>query len=282
VAPLSIQIVTDSTVQLTESELAELPITVVPLIVRLGTKEYLNDGVQITNAQFLSHLANDDELPKTSQPSIGQFLEVFDRLGENGDEVLCLNLTHFLSGTVNAARQAAEMTDTKVTVIDTLSIDRGLAFQVITAAKLAKNGAPMENILAAIDLHRSHTEIFVFLNTLENLVKGGRLSKAAGGIASLLHIKVMAEVVDGELQVAAKGRGKRFLNKQLDELVERIKMESPAKVGLTHVDNLTQASEIANRIHEALPNTLITIHEAGPVISTHTGVGALAVEFYTD
>ncbi|KRN15503.1 hypothetical protein FD14_GL002842 [Secundilactobacillus similis DSM 23365 = JCM 2765] len=281
-APLSIQIVTDSTVQLTESELAELPITVVPLIVRLGTKEYLNDGVQITNAQFLSHLANDDELPKTSQPSIGQFLEVFDRLGENGDEVLCLNLTHFLSGTVNAARQAAEMTDTKVTVIDTLSIDRGLAFQVITAAKLAKNGAPMENILAAIDLHRSHTEIFVFLNTLENLVKGGRLSKAAGGIASLLHIKVMAEVVDGELQVAAKGRGKRFLNKQLDELVERIKMESPAKVGLTHVDNLTQASEIANRIHEALPNTLITIHEAGPVISTHTGVGALAVEFYTD
>ncbi|GAA3601561.1 DegV family protein [Secundilactobacillus similis] len=279
---MSIQIVTDSTVQLTESELAELPITVVPLIVRLGTKEYLNDGVQITNAQFLSHLANDDELPKTSQPSIGQFLEVFDRLGENGDEVLCLNLTHFLSGTVNAARQAAEMTDTKVTVIDTLSIDRGLAFQVITAAKLAKNGAPMENILAAIDLHRSHTEIFVFLNTLENLVKGGRLSKAAGGIASLLHIKVMAEVVDGELQVAAKGRGKRFLNKQLDELVERIKMESPAKVGLTHVDNLTQASEIANRIHEALPNTLITIHEAGPVISTHTGVGALAVEFYTD
>lgn len=279
---MSIQIVTDSTVQLTESELAELPITVVPLIVRLGTKEYLNDGVQITNAQFLSHLANDDELPKTSQPSIGQFLEVFDRLGENGDEVLCLNLTHFLSGTVNAARQAAEMTDTKVTVIDTLSIDRGLAFQAITAAKLAKNGAPMENILAAIDLHRSHTEIFVFLNTLENLVKGGRLSKAAGGIASLLHIKVMAEVVDGELQVAAKGRGKRFLNKQLDELVERIKMESPAKVGLTHVDNLTQASEIANRIHEALPNTLITIHEAGPVISTHTGVGALAVEFYTD
>ena len=276
---MSIQIVTDSTVQLTESELAELPITVVPLIVRLGTKEYLNDGVQITNAQFLSHLANDDELPKTSQPSIGQFLEVFDRLGENGAEVLCLNLTHFLSGTVNAARQAAEMTDTKVTVIDTLSIDRGLAFQVITAAKLAKNGAPMENILAAIDLHRSHTEIFVFLNTLENLVKGGRLSKAAGGIASLLHIKVMAEVVDGELQVAAKGRGKRFLNKQLDELVERIKMESPAKVGLTHVDNLTQASEIANRIHEALPNTLITIHEAGPVISTHTGVGALAVEF---
>lgn len=279
---MSIQIVTDSTVQLTEAELAELPITVVPLIVRLGTQEYLNDGVQITNAQFLSHLVNDEELPKTSQPSIGQFLEVFDRLGKNGDEVLCLNLTHFLSGTVNAARQAAEMTDTKVTVIDTLSIDRGLAFQVITAAKLAKNGAPMENILAAIDLHRSHTEIFVFLNTLENLVKGGRLSKAAGGIASLLHIKVMAEVVDGELQVAAKGRGKRFLNKQLDELVERIKMESPAKVGLTHVDNLTQASEIANRIHEALPNTLITIHEAGPVISTHTGVGALAVEFYTD
>ncbi|WP_054700652.1 DegV family protein [Secundilactobacillus odoratitofui] len=186
---MSIQIVTDSTVQLTESELADLPITIVPLIVRLGTQEFLNDGVQITNAEFLSHLVNDEELPKTSQPSIGQFLEVFDRLGENGDEVLCLNLTHFLSGTVNAARQAADMTDTKVTVVDTLSIDRGLAFQVITAAKLAKNGAPLENIINAIDLHRTHTEIYVYLNTLENLIKGGRISKAAGGIATCSILK---------------------------------------------------------------------------------------------
>lgn len=279
---MSIQIVTDSTVQLTESELADLPITIVPLIVRLGTQEFLNDGVQITNPEFLSHLVNDEELPKTSQPSIGQFLEVFDRLGENGDEVLCLNLTHFLSGTVNAARQAADMTDTKVTVVDTLSIDRGLAFQVITAAKLAKNGAPLENIINAIDLHRTHTEIYVYLNTLENLIKGGRISKAAGGIANLLNIKVVAEVVDGELRVAAKGRGKRFIKKQLDELIDHIIEVAPPKVGLTHVDNLTQTSEIANRIKAALPNTLVTIHEAGPVISTYTSVGALAVEFYTD
>lgn len=279
---MSIQIVTDSTAQLTANELATLPITVVPLIVRLGTQEFLNDGVQITNAQFLSHLVNDEELPKTSQPSIGQFLQVFDDLGKNGDEVLCLNLTHFLSGTVNAARQAAEMTDTKVTVIDSLSIDRGLAFQVITAAKLAHNGAPMENIINAIDLHRANTEIYVFLNTLENLIKGGRISRAAGGIANLLNIKVVAELKDGALQVASRGRGKRFIRKEIDELVERIKTLSPAKVGLTHVDNLTQASEVANRIKSALPNTLITIHEAGPVISTYTSVGALAIEFYTD
>ncbi|MTV82063.1 DegV family protein [Secundilactobacillus folii] len=279
---MSIQIVTDSTVQLTDEELATLPITVVPLIVRLGTQEFLNDGVQITNAQFLSHLVTDEELPKTSQPSIGQFLEVFDRLGENGDEVLCLNLTHFLSGTVNAARQAAEMSDTKVTVIDSLSIDRGLAFQVITAAKLAQNGAPMETILNAIELHRSHTEIYVFLNTLENLIKGGRISRAAGGIANLLNIKVVAELTDGELRVAARGRGKRFIRKEINELVDRIKTEAPPKVGLTHVDNLTQTSEIANRIKEALPDTQVTIHEAGPVISTYTSVGALAIEFYTD
>lgn len=279
---MSIQIVTDSTVQLTADEIATLPITVVPLIVRLGTQEFLNDGVQITNAQFLSHLVEDDELPKTSQPSIGQFLEVFDRLGENGDEVLCLNLTHFLSGTVNAARQAAEMSTTKVTVIDSLSIDRGLAFQVITAAKLAQNGAPMETILNAIELHRSHTEIYVFLNTLENLIKGGRISRAAGGIANLLNIKVVAELKEGELRVAAKGRGKRFIRKEIDELVDRIKTMAPPKVGLTHVDNLTQTSEIANRIKEALPNTQVTIHEAGPVISTYTSIGALAIEFYTD
>ncbi|GAW98900.1 DegV family protein [Secundilactobacillus mixtipabuli] len=279
---MSIQIVTDSTVQLTDEEKSTLPITVVPLIVRLGHQEFLNDGVQITNTQFLSHLVNDDELPKTSQPSIGQFLEVFDRLGKNGDEVLCLNLTHFLSGTVNAARQAAEMTATKVTVVDSLSIDRGLAFQVITAAKLAKNGAPLDTILNAIDLHRSHTEIYVFLNTLENLIRGGRISKAAGGIANLLNIKVMAEVKNGELRVAAKGRGKRFIRKEVADLVERIKAIAPPKVGLTHVDNLTQASEIANQIKAALPNTLVTIHEAGPVISTYTSVGAIAIEFYTD
>ncbi len=279
---MSIQIVTDSTVQLTEEELNDLPITVVPLVVRIGDKEYFNNGKDITNIEILSHLTGDEELPKTSQPSIGQFLEVFNDIGDAGDEVLCLNLTHHLSGTVNAARQAADITETKVTVIDSLSIDRGLAFQVITAAKMAKNHAPLENILNAIELHRENTEIYVFLNTLENLIKGGRLSRTAGGIANLLHIKVVAEVKNGALQVASKGRGKRFLNKQIDELVARIQLLSPAKVGLTHVDNLTQASEIAGRIHESLPNTEITIHEAGPVISTYTGLGALAVEFYTD
>lgn len=279
---MAIQIVTDSTVQLTAEELATLPITVVPLIVRIGNQEYFNDGQDITNTEILTHLINDTELPKTSQPSIGQFLEVFDRLGQNGDSVLCLSLTHFLSGTVNAARQAAGMSATDVTVIDSLSIDRGLAFQVITAAKLAKNGAPLEAIIAAVDLHRSHTKIYVFLNTLENLIKGGRLSKAAGGIASLLNIKVMGEVVDGELQVAAKGRGKKFLNNQIDAVIDDIKAVSPAKVGLTHVDNLTTVSEISQRIKAALPETLVTIHEAGPVISTYTGIGALAIEYYTD
>lgn len=279
---MAIQIVTDSTVQLTPDELRELPVTVVPLIVRIGNQEYLNDGKDITNTEILTHLVNDDDLPKTSQPSIGQFLEVFDRLGENGDTVLCLTLTHFLSGTVNAATQAAELSSTDVTVIDSLSIDRGLAFQVITAAKLAKNGAPLDAILAAVDLHRTHTKIYVFLNTLENLIKGGRLSKTAGGIAGLLNIKVVGEVVDGELQVASKGRGKKFINKQIDTIIEDIKLASPPKVGLTHVDNLTKVSEIEQRIHQTLPDTLVTIHEAGPVISTYTGIGALAIEYYTD
>ncbi len=153
-----------------------------------------------------------------------------------------------MSGTVNAARQAAEISETKVTVVDSKSIDRGLAFQVITAAKLAKNGAPMDTILNAIELHRSHTQVAVFLNTLENLIRGGRISKAAGGIANLLNIKVMAEVKDGELRVAAKGRGKRFIRKEIADLVERIKTVAPAKVGLTHVDNLTQASEVASKL----------------------------------
>ncbi|WP_175279806.1 DegV family protein [Secundilactobacillus collinoides] len=126
---MSIQIVTDSTVQLTEEELNDLPITVVPLVVRIGDKEYFNNGKDITNIEILSHLTGDEELPKTSQPSIGQFLEVFNDIGDAGDEVLCLNLTHHLSGTVNAARQAADITETKVTVIDSLSIDRGLRFR---------------------------------------------------------------------------------------------------------------------------------------------------------
>lgn len=279
---MAIQIVTDSTVQLTSSELAELPITVVPLIVRLGEQEYLNDGKAITNTEILAYLAAGDALPKTSQPAIGQFLEVFDRLGENGDSVLCINLTHFLSGTFNAAQQAAELSNTDVTVVDSLSIDRGLAFQVLTAAKLAKNGAPLEAILAAVNLHRNHTKVYVFLNTLENLIKGGRISKTAGGIANLLNIKVLAELENGELKVAGKGRGKKFLNKQLDTILADLKTAAPAKVGLTHVDNLTTAAEIEKQIKAVLPDTLVTIHEAGPVISTYTGIGALAIEYYTD
>lgn len=279
---MAIQIVTDSTVQLTPEELKLLPITVVPLIVRIGNKEYLNDGKDITNTEILTHLINDDELPKTSQPSIGQFLEVFNQIGENGDSVLCISLTHFLSGTVNAARQAANMSSTDTTVIDSLSIDRGLGFQVITAAKMASNGAPLDAIIAAVDLHRKNTKIYIFLNTLENLIKGGRLNRAAGGIASLLNIKIACELINGDLQVTAKGRGKKFLNKQIDAVISDIKKISPSEISLTHVDNLTTISEISKRIKDTMPDTLVTIHDAGPVISTYTGIGVLAIEYYTD
>ena len=183
----NIKIVTDSSVQLTPEEISQHNITVVPLTIMIDNTVYI-DGETITRDDFMDEMAAAQNLPKTSQPAVGTFADVFDKLTADGSEVLAIHMTETISGTVNSSRQAAQIAKGKVTVIDSQFTDRAMAFQVLVAAEMAEAGKDMKTILDKLEQVRDNTTLVLGVTNLDNLVKGGRLSRVSGLISSFLNI----------------------------------------------------------------------------------------------
>jgi DegV family protein with EDD domain len=277
-----IKIVTDSTVDLTEKEINDLDIHIVPLSITIDGETYL-DRIDLTPSSFLEKMRTSEELPKSSQPPAGAFLEMFDELGKDGSEVLSIHMTGNMSGTVRSAESAAEMSSSSVTVVDSRFISRGLAFQVIEAAKLSKEGKSLQEILHSIENIRNNTNLFVVVDTLENLVKGGRIGKGRAMIGSLLNIKPIASLAGGEYTPVAKVRSHSQVVKYLSsQFVEDVKGKTIRGVGLVHVDGLKLAQSLKNKIKEKTGFDDYEIADTTPIISTHTGIGAIGFMYYTD
>jgi DegV family protein with EDD domain len=277
-----IKIVTDSTVDLTEKEINDLDIHIVPLSITIDGETYL-DRIDLTPSSFLEKMKTSEELPKSSQPPAGAFLEMFDELGKDGSEVLSIHMTGNMSGTVRSAESAAEMSSSSVTVVDSRFISRGLAFQVIEAAKLSKEGKSLHEILHSIENIRNNTNLFVVVDTLENLVKGGRIGKGKAMIGSLLNIKPIASLAGGEYTPVAKVRSHTQVVKYLSsQFVEDVKGKTIRGVGLVHVDGLKLAQSLKKKIKEKTGFEDYEIADTTPIISTHTGIGAIGFMYYTD
>lgn len=277
---MAIKIVTDSAVQLTATEIERYDIHVVPLMV--GFAGGLTADTQVDRADFARQMTASATLPTTSQPPIGDFVAVYDTLTKDGSQVLSLHLTETLSGTVNAARQAAKLTQGDVTVIDTQVADRGMAFQVLTAARMARSGAAMDAILAKLAVIRDHTKTYLFVDTLDNLVKGGRVPKIAGVVTNLIKLKFVFELVDGKLKFYTRGRGKKALIKAqakiLAELSDATRVEA---AGISYVGDPSVAAEPEALLRKVTPQADVLVERTSAVIATHAGIGAYALMFYT-
>lgn len=277
-----IKIITDSSVGLTDNEIKENDISIIPLSVMIDDTIYV-EGESITNDEFETKMETSKTLPKTSQPPIGTFVEMFDSLGADGSQVLSLNMTDQISGTVHTAEQAAEMSQSDVTVVDTRSTGRGMAFQVLAAAKLANLGASMDDILTKISEIRKNSTLNMAVMTLDNLVKGGRISRLTGVLSSVLNMKIILEMIDGELKIKNKGRGMKTVNRFIADLVEELKSTPNVKaVGISHAGNEKKAFEVRDLLQTAVPKVDILVRQTAPIIATHGGPGAFAVMFYTD
>lgn len=279
----NIKIVTDSSAGLTEEEIEKYNITIIPLSVMIDGTIYV-ERETITNEQFPELMKNAKSLPKTSQPPIGKFVDAFDRLGADGSEVLCLTMMESISGTVHAAQQAAAMTKTKVTVVDTQETDRCLAFQVVAAAQLAEQGVDLDTILAKLRDIRDHSEIYLAVVNLNNLVAGGRISKMAGALSNLLNIKVMLEVTGGEIKIRLKGRGLKPLHKYLDNVYDKMKNggRKVKAIGISHVQADEEVAKMKTILENLFPDIKIVVRETVPIIATHTGMGAFCLLYYTE
>lgn len=274
-----VKIITDSTARLTPEEVAQYDISVVPLTVMIDGTVY-HDGVSITPSEFIEKMAASKNLPTTSQPSLGAFTEVYETVPEDV-EVLSLHLTHHLSGTVQAAEQAARLVPHDIVVRDSNYIDRALAAQVLVAGRMAQAGASRDEILAELQRVEANTELYLTVTTLKNLVAGGRLSKASGLIGTLLDIKLGAHVPLGKITMEVKGRGKKTIKGYQDLIFERMHAEPNgiAVIGISHADAAEEAEQLAARARDEFPEAIVDIAETTPIESTHAGPGAMGISY---
>lgn len=278
----NVKIVTDSSCTMEKSLRDELNIHMMPLSIMVDGVVYPDDD-HLPGEKFMDMMANAKALPKTSQPPIGEFVELYDRLGEDGSEVISIHMTKGLSGTVEAARQASNLSSSKVTVIDSDFTDQGLSFQVIQAAKLAQAGAGVPEILAEIERVKQNTKLYIGISTLDNLVKGGRISRTTGLLSNIFNMKVVMDFENTELIPVAKGRGVKTFNKWFDELKSELsKIPNVRQIGISHADGLELANGFKEGLQAIFKGMDIPVLHTNPVIATHTGKNAFAIMYYTD
>lgn len=269
-----IKIVTDSSITIEPQVVEDLEITIVPLSVMVDGVVY--SDADLKEGEFLRLMQSSKNLPKTSQPPVGVFAEVFERLGEHADKIISIHMSHALSGTVEAARQGATLSNVDVTVIDSSFTDQALKFQVVEAAKLAKAGADLEDILAKIEEVREKTELYIGVSTLENLVKGGRIGRVTGLLSSLLNIRVVMQMKQHELQPIVKGRGVKTFKKWVNDLAVSLKDKKVAEIGISYAGTAELANEMKQILQPCVEKT-ISVLETGSIIQTHTGENAWAI-----
>ncbi|OIJ14745.1 fatty acid-binding protein DegV [Anaerobacillus alkalilacustris] len=277
-----VKIVTDSTVDVPREELKALGVEVVPLTITVDGKSYL-DGVDISPSDYIPLLKQSQEIPRTSQPAAGVFTEVYDRLGEDGSEIISIHLTSGMSGTFNSAQSAAQMSKSKVLVIDSKFISFALGFQVIEAAKMAEQGKNVEEIVNRLKTIRDNTSLFIMVDTLDYLVKGGRIGRGKALIGSLLKIKPIASLADGIYTPVSKVRTYVQLIKYFLKQIETDTANKTIKaIGIAQADAIILATNLKDAITKETGFTNVKIVDTTPVISTHTGPGAIALMYYTE
>ncbi|MBM4762036.1 DegV family protein [Bacillus sp. B15-48] len=275
-----IKIVTDSTVDLSNEEIDKYGIHVVPLSISIDGEDFL-DRVDITPRQFIDKMKKSKQLPKSSQPSAGEFLKVYEKYSDEGFDILSIHMTGGMSGTVRSAESAASMTKANVTVVDSRFISKALSFQVIEAAEMAKQGSSIDEIIHRLNEIRENTRLFVVVDTLENLVKGGRIGKGKAMIGSLLNIKPIASLDGGEYTPVSKARSYSQVVKFLaNKFTEDVRGKTIKEVGLVHADGYQLAEKVKDAIKETADGQKITIVDTTPIISTHTGTGTIGFMYY--
>lgn len=272
---MAVRVVTDSTCDLSREALAEMGVTVVPLRVHIGEQTYL-DGIDLSPSEFYRLLRTSGILPRTSQPSPAEFLEVYRRLTGDGSSVISIHLSSRLSGTYQSAVMARQsLPDADIEVVDSKLASLGIALVVREAALMARSGASKEEILEATrrNIERCHT-IFV-VDTLDYLYKNGRIGKAAHLMGSLLSLKpILAVDKEGVVAARDKVRGK---NKALERAVEiaasEVKPGSSVAAAVLHADCPEAAIFLKERLCSIYRVSFLLEGVVGCVIGSHVGPG---------
>ncbi len=278
---MPVKIITDSVADIPAEVIAELGITVVPVLVRFGEETY-RDGIDMTTDQFFEKLVNSKVMPTTSVPSLDIFARTYAGLAEETDEILALMLSSKLSGIYNAALQSADLmeSDCRIEVVDSGCAVMAQGFVVIKAARAALEGASLDEILEIVRRDLPRVEIRAAFDTLEYLQRGGRIGKAAALMGSMLKINPVIALRDGVVEPVGRARSRA---KAIDMLYD-------FAAGYSHIEELAveggncpeDVDWLIERLGAIFPKERIFRSRTTPVIGAHTGPGLILVAVLGD
>jgi DegV family protein with EDD domain len=273
---MTVKIITDSLSDITSDLAEELGVTVVPLTVLFGHDQYL-DRVTISTDEFYSRLINGDVWPTTTQPTPKAFADIYDGLLGETDEILVITVSSKLSGTYQSAVGAINMTEKKgrIEVIDSEKVAMGLGLIVITAARRAKEGASLDDLVNHVKSAINRSHFVVYFDTLTYLAKGGRIGKAKELMGSVLSIKQILTIKDGEMAPLAR---KRSLAAGMDYLYQHVQsFRKIEELAVEHTTTPGEADKLAERVKSLAPDKHIYRSTVSPVLGVYGGPGAIAV-----
>lgn len=276
-----IALVTDGTADLTDEIQKDCDIHVVPLKVRFGVQEY--SGGELTSEEFYRRLAEEDELPKTSQPSPEEFGCLYAKLLEEYQEIISVHVSSALSGTFNAAYLAKQKFKEKIHLVDSKTLSLGMGLMLMEAARNIKEGQDVAWILDNLAKARKNIETLFTLNTMEYLQKGGRIGRVQGFMGSLLNIKPIIRVGDdGVYHTYGKAHSqKKALDSVAQAFQDLAKGRKAIRLVIVHGAAQQAGSYLRDTLEKALHLQTTAFTQVGPVIGVHTGPGTVgaAVQF---
>ena len=279
----NIAIVTDSTAYLLPETIEAHQIKVVPLKVHWGEETFL-DGVDISPTAFYNRLEQDPVIPTTSQPSMHDFLQVFEEVAKHSDGIVAPLISSGISGTVDSALAAkAEFNEIPVEIIDTHSTSAAQALVVLAAARATADGFSLTDVSAIATGVAKNMHIYFVVDTLKYLHRGGRIGGASRYLGSALSIKPILYFDEhGKIEAQERVRTKNKALERLITLVEEKSDGKPIRVGVIHANAPEVASAFRDQITEHFDSSEIHTLELSPAIGTHTGPGTIGVAFYVE
>jgi len=271
---MTVKIVTDSTADLPPQLAQQLGIIVVPVYVRFGEKVY-RDGVDISEDEFYQKLVDSPTHPTTSQPSPGDFADVYSKLSQETDEIVSIQVTSKLSGTYNSALQGRELAGARcrIEVVDSLALSMGLGLIAMAAARLAAAGESLPIVMEEIRQAIPNIRLLGVFDTLKYLLRGGRIGKAKALLGSILNVKPLITIRDGELFPAGQARTR---SKGIERLFELVKNAlNIQEIAIVHSTTPDEASSLRERIGSIFDKKRIHTARLGPALGVHGGPGTL-------
>jgi len=276
-----VAIVTDGACSLTPAQGEQFGIYIAPVYVAFGEKTY-RAGIDLDNEGFYRFLSASKKLPTTAQPTAADFVNIYNQLAEEAEEIITIVISHHMSATIQSAEMARNLFDNvPVHIVDSETVSLGLGMMAIAAARAAEQGQDAQAVLNLVESIKQKMNVIFTVNTLEYLYKGGRIGGATAFLGTALDIKPILYIKNGRIEPLERQRTRKRSVSRLLALMEQSVGKQPVHVAILHGNASEEARQLEQSIQSQFNCVELISSDMGPVIGVHAGPGTLGLVFYT-